>query len=277
MKVSFFNKQVVKSFYSIVSIIATAISLVLIFFPLPEDITVKVWHAVGLLAVFIALFIMIWLRANAQKEAKLNINGIEVSVQTGNLFAENGNLKVIPFNEHFDTKVDDVIISRSSINGVYINKYFNGAEKELAKRITSDPRLKKVVKVVETPERGRSRMTYPLGTIHKEGDFLLLAFSKFNQNNEAYLDDKSLWECLINMWREIGTTYAGKSIDLPLVGSGITRLQNINIKEQDLLELILLSLKVSGLCLNWNVSINIIIHPNNAEAINFYKLQGYLN
>lgn len=277
MKVSFFNKQVVKSFYSIVSIIATAISLVLIFFPLPEDITVKVWHAVGLLAVFIALFIMIWLRANAQKEAKLNINGIEVSVQTGNLFAENGNLKVIPFNEHFDTKVDDVIISRSSINGVYINKYFNGAEKELAKRITSDPRLKKVVKVVETPERGRSRMTYPLGTIHKEGDFLLLAFSKFNQNNEAYLDDKSLWECLINMWREIGTTYAGKSIDLPLVGSGITRLQNINIKEQDLLELILLSLKVSGLCLNWNVSINIIIHPNNAEAINFYKLQGYLD
>lgn len=277
MKVSFFNKQVVKSFYSIVSIIATAISLVLIFFPLPEDITVKVWHAVGLLAVFIALYIMIWLRANTQKEAKLNINGIEVSVQTGNLFAENGNLKVIPFNEHFDTKVDDVIISRSSINGVYINKYFNGAEKELAKRITSDPRLKKVVKVVETPERGRSRMTYPLGTIHKEGDFLLLAFSKFNQNNEAYLDDKSLWECLINMWREIGTTYAGKSIDLPLVGSGITRLQNINIKEQDLLELILLSLKVSGLCLNWNVSINIIIHPNNAKAIYFCKLQGYLD
>lgn len=120
-------------------------------------------------------------------------------------------------------------------------------------------------------------MTYPLGTIHKEGDFLLLAFSKFNQNNEAYLDDKTLWECLINMWREIGTTYAGKSIDLPLVGSGITRLQNININGQELLELILLSLKVSGLCLNWNVSINVIIHPNNAKHINFYKLQDYLD
>jgi hypothetical protein len=279
MKVSFFNKQVAKSFYGFVSAIATVISLVLIFFPMPEDITitVKVWHAMGLLTIFIALYLIIWLCANAQKEAKLKINGIEVSVKTGDLFAENGNFKVIPFNEHFDTKVDDVIISKSSLNGIYINRYFNGAEKELAKRIASDPRLKKVVKVVETPERGRSRMTYPLGTIHKEGDVLLLAFSKFNQNNEAYLDDKTLWECLINMWREIGTTYAGKSIDLPLVGSGITRLQNININGQELLELILLSLKVSGLCLNWNVSINVIIHPNNAKHINFYKLQDYLD
>ena len=142
---------------------------------------------------------------------------------------------------------------------IYINRFFKGEEKELAKRITSDSKLKKVVIAVETPTKGKSRMTYPLGTIHKEGDFLLLAFSKFNQNNEAYLDDKTLWECLINMWREIGTTYAGKSIDIPLVGSGITRLQNVNINEQELLELILLSLKVSGLHLNWNVSLNIII------------------
>ena len=277
MKVSFFNKQVAKTFYGFVSAIAMAISLILIFLPLPEDVAVRTWAAVGLVVAFAVLYVILWLCANNKKKAKLKINGVQVSVETGDLFTENGNLKVIPFNEHFDTKVDDVIISRSSINGVYINKYFSGAEKELSKRITSDPRLKKVVKVVETPERGRSRMTYPLGTIHKEGDFLLLAFSKFNQSNEAYLDDKSLWECLINMWREIGTTYAGKSIDLPLVGSGITRLQNINISEQELLELILLSLKVSGLRLNWNVSINIIIHPNNAEAINFYKLQGYLD
>ena len=277
MKVSFFNKQVIKTFCSFVSAISTAISLILIFFPLPEDITVKLWHAVGLVTVFIVAYLIIWLCANARKEASLKINGIEVSVKTGDLFAENGNLKVIPFNEHFDTKVDDVIISRSSLNGIYINRYFNGAEKELARRIASDPRLKKVVTVIETPDKGRSRMTYPLGTIHKEGNFLLLAFSKFNQSNEAYLDDKSLWESLINMWREIGTTYAGKSIDLPLVGSGITRLQNTNINGQDLLELILLSLKVSGLCLNWNVSINIIVHPNNAKHINFYKLENYLD
>ena len=210
-------------------------------------------------------------------QAIKKINGINVCVKTGDLFEENGHLKVIPFNEHFDTKVDDVIISASSLNGIYINRFFKDAEKELSKRITSDSKLKEVVTIVETPLKGKSRMTYPLGTIHKEGDFLLLAFSKFNQNNEAYLDDKSLWECLINMWREIGTTYAGKSVDLPLVGSGITRLQNININEQDLLELILLSLKVSGLHLNWNVSLNIIIYPNNAKHINFYKLSDYLD
>lgn len=277
MKVSFFDKQVAKTFFTFVSVISTALSLGLIFIPLPEDAKIKIWCAVGLLFIFVALYIIVWICANARKSTHLKINGIDVYVKTGDLFAENGNLKIIPFNEHFDTKVDDVIISASSLNGIYINRFFNGSEKELAKRIASDPKLKKIVTVVETPPKGKSRMTYPLGTIHKEGDFLLLAFSRFNQSSEAYLDDKSLWECLINMWREIGTTYAGKSIDLPLVGSGITRLENINIHQQDLLELLLISLKVSGLRLDWNVSLNIIIHSNNAKHINFYKLSSYLD
>lgn len=276
MKVSFFDKHVAKSFYAIACGISTFLSLALIFLPLPSDIKAKTGCAAGLLGLLAAIYIIVWLFANTSKKATMKINGINVCVKTGDLFSENGNLKVIPFNKHFDTKVDDIIISATSLNGIYINKFFKGEEKELAKRIASNPRLKKVVTAVETPPKGRSRMTYPLGTIHKEGDFLLLAFSKFNQNNEAYLDDKSLWECLINMWHEIGTTHAGKSIDLPLVGSGITRLQNISIDEQELLELILLSLKVSGLRLNWNISLNIIIHPNNAKHINFFKLSNYL-
>ena len=277
MKVSVFDKRVAKTFSAIVSLLSTIMSLILIFVPLPSDVKIKIWCAAGLIVFLVVLYVIIWICANASKKAKMKINGINVCVKTGDLFEENGHLKVIPFNEHFDTKVDDVIISASSLNGIYINRFFKDAEKELSKRITSDSKLKEVVTIVETPLKGKSRMTYPLGTIHKEGDFLLLAFSKFNQNNEAYLDDKSLWECLINMWREIGTTYAGKSVDLPLVGSGITRLQNININEQDLLELILLSLKVSGLHLNWNVSLNIIIYPNNAKHINFYKLSNYLD
>lgn len=277
MKVSVFDKQVIKTFSAYVSMIATPLSLILIFAPLPTDMKIKTWCAVGLVAILMLLYIAVWICANLRKKAKLKINGIEVCIKTGDLFSDNGNFKVIPFNEHFDTTVDDVIISTTSLNGIYINKFFKGAERDLARRIATDPRLKKVVTAVETPVKGKSRMTYPLGTIHKEGDFLLLAFSKFNQKNEAYLDDRSLWECLINMWREIGTTYAGKSIDIPLVGSGITRLENINLQEQELLELILLSLKVSGLHLNWNVSLNIVIHPNNAKHINFYKLSDYLD
>lgn len=276
MKVSFFDKQVAKTFSAYVSMIATPLSLILIFVPLPTNWKFKTLCAIGLAVLLIALYFAVWLSANCRKKARLKINGIEVCIKTGDLFSENGNLKVIPFNEHFDTTVDDVIISATSLNGIYIKKFFNGAEKDLAKRITADQRIKKVVTAVETSAKGKSRMTYPLGTIHKEGNYLLLAFSKFNQKNEAYLDDRSLWECLINMWREIGTTYAGKSIDIPLVGSGITRLENINLHEQELLELILLSLKISGLRLNWNVSLNIIIHPNNAKQINFYKLSDYL-
>ena len=277
MKVSCFDKHVLKSFYEKVCIFSTFISFILIIWPVPSDSKIKIYCATGLFALLVVVYVCVLVAANTSKKVELKINGNDVHVKTGDLFEQNGHLKLIPFNEHFDTKVDDVIISATSLNGIYINRFFEGAEKELARRIASDSRLKRVVTVVETPHKGRSRMTYPLGTIHKEDDFLLLAFSKFNQDNEAYLDNKDLWECLINMWREIGITHAGKSIDMPLVGSGITRLENINIHEQELLELILMSLKVSGLRTNWNVSINIIIRPDNAKHINFYKLSDYLD
>lgn len=276
MKVPFFDKQVAASFGVWSSFIATIISLILIFVPLPSDQRTKIWCAIGLSAFFVILYLFIWIHSNTKKKASTKINGNQVYVKTGDLFSMNGNLKVIPFNEFFDTTVDDAIISKTSLNGLYIKKFFPNAEKDLSKRIAANPQLKEKGILVDQTVKGKKKTRYPLGTIHKEGDFLLLAFSKFSQRNEAYLDDKSLWDCLINMWHEIGTTYSGKSIDLPLIGSGITRLKNINLSEQDLLELILLSLKVSGLHLNWNVTINIVIHPNNARHINFHKLSNYL-
>lgn len=275
MKVSFFDKKVRKTFSVAVSWIATILSFVLIFLPELIGYKLKIMCASGLIGLFVLVYFVIWWSARKSKETRLKINGIDLCVKTGDLFGENENLKLIPFNEHFDTKVDDVIISSSSLNGIYINKFFEGSEADLADRIRADKRIQSLITSIETYEDGQCRMTYPLGTIHKEGKFLLLAFTKFNHNNEAYLDSKSLWESFSNMWREIGIVHSGKSIDLPLLGSGITRLVGVNICEQELLELLLMSLRVSGLQLNWNISLNIIIHPKNAKYINFYKLSDY--
>ena len=133
--------------------------------------------------------------------------------------------------------------------------------------------MKKLIAGVDDRTGSGKQVRYPLGTIYKNGDYLLLAFSKFDENNEAYLDSKGLWDSLVNMWREIGVLYAGKSVSIPLLGSGITRKRGMNVSEQELLELIILSLRVSGLQLNWNVKINIVIFSKNAEEINFYALK----
>lgn len=49
-------------------------------------------------------------------------NGMDVDVVVGDLFAMDG-VKVIPFDEYFDIQVDDKVISRNSLNGIFVEKY----------------------------------------------------------------------------------------------------------------------------------------------------------
>ena len=72
--------------------------------------------------IFILIYILIWRRANLLTNIIINIDGSTVNIKSGDLFEEQG-FKVIPFNEYFDTQVDDKIIANSSLNGIFIKKY----------------------------------------------------------------------------------------------------------------------------------------------------------
>ena len=77
-----------------------------------------------LVGVFIVLSGIIYavIRSFAHKSYKTSINGKPVEIKTGDLFAEKG-WKVIPFNDRYDTQVDDVIIAHNSLNGKMIDSY----------------------------------------------------------------------------------------------------------------------------------------------------------
>ena len=273
MKVKFFEIELIKRFGIIIGGISTALSLVLIFVELPTSSCIRLILAGIFMFSLLALYVGLWVKANQVKDVSIRVNRTKVNIRAGNIFEENDSLKLIAFNEYFDTKVDDNIISATSLNGIYLKKYLNCSIEELDERIRTDNRMKKLIAGVDDRNGQGKQVRYPLGTIYKNEDYLLLAFSKFDENNEAYLDSKGLWDCLVNMWKEIGISYAGQSISIPLLGSGITRKRGMNISEQELLELIILSLRVSGLQLNWNVKINIVIFPKNAEEISFYALK----
>lgn len=48
--------------------------------------------------------------------------GKPVEIKIGDLFTEE-EWKVIPFNDRYDTQVDDVIVSHNSLNGKMIDLY----------------------------------------------------------------------------------------------------------------------------------------------------------
>ena len=159
---------------------------------------------------------------------ELSISKNTIIIRCGDIWVAEGK-KVIPFNEYFDTCVDDRIITSQSLHGQLIIK--------LGKRLSD---LKKAIDSdISRRTLKNGRMAYPLGSILPFENYLLLAFSSFDEKNRANLSKKQYIGCLKKMWDEIDITYGNFPIFLPLLGSGVTR---IDASNQDLLEWMLDSL-----------------------------------
>ena len=157
------------------------------------------------------------------------INGKEVKIINSNIFSTTG-LKVIPFNERFDTIVDDKIISHDSLNGIMIDKYvtdLNDLNNTIKEAFAE--------KVDLIPVKKKDKIIYPLGRIIKYNDYLLLAMTHFDNQNQAYININEYESMLTNMWHEIRRVYAGKKVVLPLIGSGITTMTGTKEKDNTML------------------------------------------
>lgn len=274
MKVKPTNSKLLKSFGAIISALSTAFSLLLIFITIPDNNILRTWLAIGLIVTLVAIYAFLWWKANQKSCIHLKINGTNVDVKFGNIFEES-DLKVIPFNEYFDTIVDDIIISSTSLHGQYIKNHSDITADELRQLFDNDPFLRNHITCVDMQRPCGAQTSYELGTIFKHNDYLLLAFTKFDSSNRAYLDNKLLWNCLINMWKNIDIVHNGQSICIPLLGSGITRLREMNLSEQQLLELLLVSLRLSGVRFNWNVKVTVIVYTGNHDMVDLYSLSTY--
>lgn len=137
MKVKLFDKKLIQKFYGVLSIIGTVTSLILIFVDIP--LASKSWIGIISLILLVICYIYIWYKSNNINNLELNIEGSPLEIKFGDLFEEDG-LKVIAFNEYFDTQVDNIIIARNSLNGFFIENYINDII-EFDDRISNDTHL----------------------------------------------------------------------------------------------------------------------------------------
>ena len=122
-KIKITNKKLWANYTKPVSISAGIISFILAFIDLNQctRITIGFIYIIFLLIMFLRMLY----KANKETFKKLRINDTDVKIVFGDIFAQNG-IKVIAFNEYFDTQVDDRIISETSLNGQYILHHSNG-------------------------------------------------------------------------------------------------------------------------------------------------------
>ncbi|EFF62517.1 conserved hypothetical protein [Turicibacter sanguinis PC909] len=276
IKVNFFDKKIINQWLAILGIFGGIYTYITIFIPVPEQIKNNkgsIILAIIISTLLIAIYIFLWIKANLSTKVTLNINNSILEVKTGNIFRQK-NFKVIPFNEYFDTLVDDDLISKTSLNGIFIENELD-IDVQLLDNHIEKQLISRYLETEETKNRNKGKkVKYPLGTICKYDDYLLTAFSKFDSDNKAYLTMQNYINFLMKFWDEIDRVYAGKSIAIPVLGSGITRFkENINITDQELLEILIWSFKISRIKIKYPSKVSIIIYDENVDKIDFYKLK----
>lgn len=269
VKVSPVSRKVRREYAGLVAILSAFSSFYFILVKVPDGQRAK--YAITASILLVALYVTIWVKANIKNAAKLNINNSTVNIKVGDLFKEDG-LKAIAFNEYFDTVVDDILISKSSLNGKYILAKKPSAVKLLDKNIAEDSRLSEREFKSNSARTKGKKIKYKLGSVFVDEDYLLVAFSHFDKDNRAVLSLREYVSCLINFWDEVDQVYANRSVAVPLMGSGITRFKDAEVTPQELLKILIWTFRMSRVKFRHPACVTIVVHGDNADKINFYDL-----
>lgn len=267
-KVKLLDKKLINEYFIVLSIISLLSSFAFLIIDIPDNN--KKGTGIALILFLLILYILLWVRANLSNRAILIINNSTLEVKVGDIFQEK-EFKVIAFNEYFDTQVDNKIISDKTLNGMYIKKMVKDVDE--LDNLMSTSQHEKILEHNRKRRHGK-KSRYKLGTIFQHNNFLLTAFTKFDNENRAYLYINDYINFLLNFWNEIDIIYNCCSVSIPLLGSGITRFKEYNmVSEQELLELLIWSFKVSKIKFTYPSQVSILIHESKKDKINFYKLK----
>lgn len=228
------------------------------------------WKLAIIFAIFIFLTVCTFISKHllVHKGLKLSIGDNEVKIKQADIFEQDG-WRLIPFNEMFDTVVDDIIIAHRSLNGYFIDTYVKDDLKKLEQCVETASDVKGL-----NPTLRHGRRKFPLGRIIPyDNEYLLLAFTHFDDNNNAFLSHADFEKCLITMWKEINRVYANRPVYIPLLGSGITRFTDTPHKDNlSLAKCLLCTLKMSGVHIKQPITICLM--PEVMNSMNIYELKS---
>lgn len=283
-KVAFFDVYLRNKFYRFFTAVGGVLGLAFLFIDLPESITLpyniiintKSSAAIVVITFLVTAYIFMWYKANKLKKISIKVDATNVVIKAGDLFEED-DLIVIGFNEYFDTIVDDKIIAKKSLNGLFINNILEGSIDALDLFIESNIDSRQRLEVVNRVRGNKQK--YKIGTVCLYADkYILTAFAKFNDKNEARLTMPEYLEFLINFWDEVNSIYAARSVSVPIFGSGITRIkEHKNTTDEQLLRIMLWTFKISEMKFTHPARLTIVVYPAKMEAINLTSIEGLSN
>lgn len=175
--------------------------------------------------------------------------------------------KVIPFDECYTIDVGEAPgeIKPTSVCGQYLTKY-------------PDINMQELIEHAKVKSKGKSKYKnkdkYESGVLIPNQDYLLMAFAKLDKEGLGRLTRQELIDCLKVLWSEVDKHYGQQDVCIPILGSGITRMDDTTLMQQELLDIIIASYKLSASKIK--KPNKLIIACKRSEDFSLYKIGEYI-
>lgn len=170
---------------------------------------------------------------------QLNGTNYKIEVKYGDIFKIKNSKKVIPFTECYTTKIGDGPneIKEKSICGQFL--ILDNIDK-IRETVSNNENMKN-----KSLSKYKKLPCYESGVLIPYNKYLLMAFSKLNENGLAEMTYKEYVKSLFKLWEEIDKYYGDDDVCVPIIGSGRTRIGDKKYTKQDLVEIIIMTYKLS--------------------------------
>lgn len=215
--------------------------------------------------VFVAIFIFCILLYVRRCKVNVNARNYLIQVEYGDILKKKDCKRVIAFDECFSIKVGNrpEDINPKSVCGQYLKNNPSLNIEELIKSTHLKP--------ANGTSQYQNKVHYESGRVLLNGDDLLLAFAKLNQKGRATFTRDEYLKSLAVLWSEINTYYNQKDVCITILGGGTTDFGEWKPTQQELLDTIIQSYKLSKHKIKPSNKLRIIC---TREDVNINKIDG---
>lgn len=231
-----------------------------------KDINIVITRLICFFFIWIVISLVYLLFLKARRWITIKGENYLIRIEYGNIHKKRNCKRVINFDECFTTQVGDKTadINPSSICGQYLVAHPDLDMQQLIDNAN--------VKPARSKSKYQQRIRYNSGTIVPNGDDLLMAFAKLDDKGKGrFFSRDEYLQCLELLWKELENHYSEKDVCIPILGAGTTSFDGgsgASISQQDLLNMMIWSYKLSSHKIKTPHKLRIICKKNSGFSIN---------
>jgi hypothetical protein len=189
-------------------------------------------------------------------------SGYKIKVEYGDIFKVKNCKKIISFDECFITNVGEAPdeIKPSSVCGKFLTR------SDIDKNEVEQTILKyKSSHIPSGRSAYQNKPCYQSGILipFKE-TYLLLAFGKLDEKGLCQMTREEYLACLEILWAEIYANHAQHDVAIPVLGSGVAHFKGETLTQQQLVDMLIASYKLSTNKMQHN-ALRIIVYRGNED------------